>query len=103
MGGRACMMKSGYEDFTSRYKILTDAEVKAEEDVNADAVAAMRGETPQPRREWGARPSTKVTGPEAPSGSGRPDKEDDQEPPFVVLGPQIVTLRYQRDLSQFDP
>ena len=50
----------------------------------------MRGETPQPRREWGANPSTKAAGGGGGGGGGRKGDPDSEEPPFVVIRQQIV-------------
>ena len=48
------MLETAYDAFTERVKVLSDLEVKDDEENNLDQIKRMRGETPQPRRPWGA-------------------------------------------------
>ena len=48
------MRFSEYEDFYSTFRVLSDAEVLDDEELNRDEVRRMRGETPLPRKPWGA-------------------------------------------------
>ena len=48
------MRMSEYEDFCGTFRVLSDAEVKNDEDINKAEVKLMRNETPMPRKSWGA-------------------------------------------------
>ena len=54
LSGQRWMLESEYESFTAAVALLSDADVKDDEELAVDLVKKARGETPQPRKPWGA-------------------------------------------------
>ena len=55
------MLESEYESFTAAVALLSDADVKDDEELAVDLVKKARGETPQPRKPWGASRGSRIT------------------------------------------